>query len=70
MKHDNEEGEMERYDSVRKMCVRHGVCVHLPVAHTAVPTTWVKNPQTPSFHSDLDFSHQDVVHQIAFHKST
>ena len=62
---------------VRKMCVRHGVCVHPPVAHTVVATTWVRNPetkkkmfQTSSFHFHLDFSHQDVVHQFAFHRSS
>ena len=31
---------------VRKMCVRHGVCVHLSVAHTVLATTWVRNPES------------------------
>ena len=58
---------------VRKMCVRHGV--YTP-SHTAVATTWIRNPetkknlQTSSFHFHLDFSHQHVVHQFAFHRSS
>ena len=55
--------------SVKKMCTRS-------VAHTEVATKrernigLKKNPQTSSFHVHLDFSHQDVVHQFAFHRSS
>ena len=47
--------------------------VYTLVAHTVVATTWVRNlksarnSQTSSFHCHLDGSHQDVVHQFAFH---
>ena len=60
---------------VRTVRVRHGVCVHLP-SHTQ----WLslrgceilrqKKPQTSSFHFHLDFSHQNVVHQFAFQRSS
>ena len=63
--------------SAKKMCVRHGVCVHFPVAHTVVARTWVRNleskkkkTQSSSSNVHLDFSHQDVVHQFAFHRSS
>ena len=98
MKHENGEGEMERYDmrtadTLRPACtrclsVRHAkklcqknvraiwsVCT-LSVAHTAVATTWVRNPeskkksQISSLHVHLDLSLQDVVHQFAFHRSS
>ena len=60
---------------VRKICVRHGVCVHLPSHTQWLPLRGCeilrqKNPQTSSFHNHLDFSHQDVVHEFAFHRSS
>ena len=55
-------------------CACDTECVYTPVAHTAVATGCVrnpetKNPQTSSCHFHLDFSHQDVVHKFAFHRS-
>ena len=85
-KHENGEGEMERYDmriantlshacsclyvtqgkSAKKMCVRHGVCVH-----TAVATTWVRNLESTKKIPRLRRSTSIlVVYQFAFHRSS
>ena len=58
--------------SAKKMCVRHGVCVHR-VAHTVVAATCVRNsefenPQPSSFRVHLDLFHQDLFQQFAFHQ--
>ena len=96
MKHEDREGETERYDMrtadtlshactrclyvtrrncVRKMCVRHGVCVQPPVAHTVIVTTWVRNSESKRRNLQIsplcvhfDLCHQDVFHQFAFHQ--
>ena len=64
----------------RKTCQKNvratrSVCT-LTIAHTVVATTWVRSPETKKKSSDfvvhfhLYFSHQDVVHQFAFHRSS
>ena len=64
-----------RHANVSEKCACDMEVFTHPVAHTVVATAWArnpeltkKNPQTSSSHFHLDFSHQDVVQQFAFHR--
>ena len=53
----------------RSLSVRQQSVCTLPVAHTVVATTWVRNLQKSSAQVHLELSHQELlVHHDAFHQ--